>query len=98
MRKFTRASFTAVVAAGLICASAAAATAGERGHHPRDNYDQFNVCGNVHQEQYGSLLDGLLGNEQEAEGPVICQNGVENSVDRHTVRFSLLPLDGAPTN
>ena len=95
MRTFIKASITTVAAAGLICGSAAAATAGERDHQPRDNHDQINVCGNVEQQQNGGLLGELLGDaEQEAEGPVICQNGVENSVDDHSVRFTLLDLGG----
>ncbi|MEU6083620.1 hypothetical protein [Streptomyces sp. NPDC047108] len=95
MRTSIKASIMAVATAGLIVGSAVTASATEaKGHH--DDADNTNICGNVNQEQEGGggLIPALLGGDyhQSAEGPVICQNGEKNTVNRESNDFTLLDL------
>jgi hypothetical protein len=91
-----------VAVAAMLGASATAATAHDNAAHDKGKYHhkvkhhddgpQTNVCGNADQTAV-AFPDSILADvEQEAEGPVFCQNGENNTAVNYSPEFNFLDL------
>ncbi|MET8677944.1 hypothetical protein ABZW18_10205 [Streptomyces sp. NPDC004647] len=91
MRTSLKLSVMAVAVAAMLGASASAATAHDKG---RQLDDPVNICGNADQSITGSDSAVLADIEQEAEGPVFCQNGENNTAINFAPESTFITLDG----
>ncbi|MET8681111.1 hypothetical protein ABZW18_26895 [Streptomyces sp. NPDC004647] len=94
MRTSVKLSVMAIAVAAMLGASASAATAHDK--WKSDDPSQVNFCGNVEQEASAEDEAILAGLEQEAEGPVFCQNGENNTAVNWTPEFTFIDVDLAP--
>ncbi|MFF3763661.1 hypothetical protein ACFYYR_06170 [Streptomyces sp. NPDC001922] len=76
MRTALKMSVMAIAVVAALGTSAATAGAHEK---KKDDDKQINVCGNVDQTAFAADYAALSYVEQEAEGPVFCQNGKNNN-------------------
>ncbi|MFF3765514.1 hypothetical protein ACFYYR_15700 [Streptomyces sp. NPDC001922] len=90
MRTSIKASVLAIAAVAALGVSATTATAHER--HAKDGDLQANICGNTDQTAFAFDDAALADVDQEAEGPVFCQNGENNTAINYAPESGLIYL------
>ncbi|MFF3767301.1 hypothetical protein ACFYYR_24865 [Streptomyces sp. NPDC001922] len=91
MRTSLKMSVMAVAAIAAIGASATSAVAYDK---KKDDDKQINVCGNSDATAFAAHDAYLYDIEQEAEGPVFCQNGKNNTAVNYAPKSYLLYIGG----